>query len=287
MGLSKQLATAHGGQYADELRVACRLAREAGEIALRYHGEEITVDLKPGDEPVTVADHECSALIVKGLQLAFPEDVVISEEIQDDPRRLSAHRVWYVDPIDGTKSFIRGECGYCVMVGLAVDHVPMLGVLYQPNFDSLIFAAQDKGAWILREGECTGLHSSNSQEPVGARQLGAKSGPKADWQQVAKRFGLLEHQRVSSIGLKLCTIALGASDLYVSPYTQCHSWDTCAPQVILQEAGGQLSDMHGQPLCYNQEGTKHTRGLLGSNGSMHSKVTEKFSALFPYAGSHE
>lgn len=285
MGIPTDIVAEHGGRYAHELSVAAALAREAGALALRYHGKDITVQRKAGDEPVTVADHECSALIVAGLKRAFPDDIVISEEIKDDPRRVHASRVWYVDPIDGTKAFIRGESGYCVMIGLTLEHAPVVGLLYQPNFDSLVFAAHESGAWLLRHGECTPLVTSTLEQPEQARHLGAKTGSRADWDQVEKRLGLPEDHKVSSIGLKLCTIALGASDLYVNPYTHCSTWDTCAPQVVLQEAGGTLSDMHGLPLRYNDpETTKHSRGLIGSNGAMHRRVIETFSALFPDPG---
>ena len=86
-----------------EIDVASELAREGGLLALKYRNGDLAVEMKPGDEPVTVADKASSALIVKGLEKAFPEDVIISEENADDLRRLKAERVWYVDPIDGTK----------------------------------------------------------------------------------------------------------------------------------------------------------------------------------------
>jgi 3'(2'), 5'-bisphosphate nucleotidase len=285
MGIPADIVAEHGGRYAHELRVAAKLAREAGAVALRYHGKDITVQRKAGDEPVTVADHECSALIVAGLKRAFPDDIVISEEIKDDPRRVTASRVWYVDPIDGTKAFIRGESGYCVMIGLTLEHEPMVGLLYQPNYDSLVFAVHQGGAWLLRQGECTPLVASGFEQPKDARHLGAQTGRRADWEQIETRLGLPEAHKVFSIGLKLCTIALGATDLYVNPYTHCSTWDTCAPQVILQESGGTLTDMHGLALSYNDPvTTKHSRGLVGSNGSMHDTVIATFSALFPDPG---
>jgi 3'(2'), 5'-bisphosphate nucleotidase len=274
----------HAGSLAKEMRVAAQLAREAGEIALLYHGEDISVDLKIGDEPVTVADRECSAHVVKGLREAFPEDVVISEEVDDDERRLKARRVWYVDPIDGTKAFIRGESGYSVMIGLALEHQPVLGVICQPNYNTLVFAEKGHGAWVLRNSECQAIHTSDIEGPEDARHLGPRV-PPADWLLISDLLGPVSTERISSVGLKLCTIAVGASDLYVSPYTHCSSWDTCAPQVILEEAGGQISDMHGHPLRYDLAEMKHKTGVVASNGAMHAAVIQKFSGLFPHLGS--
>ncbi|HWN66557.1 MAG TPA: inositol monophosphatase family protein, partial [Haliangium sp.] len=117
-------ATTHS--MSRELQVAERLAREAGALVMGLRGPEIDVDMKAGNEPVTEADRSASRLILKGLAEAFPGDVHISEENADDLRRLDAERVWYVDPIDGTKDFIRGHEGFAVMIGLTVQHRPVL-----------------------------------------------------------------------------------------------------------------------------------------------------------------
>jgi 3'(2'), 5'-bisphosphate nucleotidase len=285
MGIPNDILSGRCGDFAEELRVAAKLAREAGAIAMRYHGEDISVDLKLDDEPVTVADHECSAHIVAGLRSAFPEDIVISEEVAVDTRRLNSERVWYVDPIDGTKDFIRGVNGYCVMIGLTIDSEPTVGTVYQPNSDALLFAAKDAGCWLHREGECRRLSTSDRDNPEDARYLRSKSRIPADWDRIENELGLARGETIASIGLRLCTIALGASDLYVNPYTKSSSWDTCAPQVILQEAGGTLSDMHGLPLRYDDPvSCKHRRGVVASNGHMHDRVIQKFSELYPDPG---
>ena len=114
-GISDPLS--YEGPFADELRIVADIVQRAGAIPLRYHRTNIAVERKEGDEPVTLADRECSDFLVEHITAAFPDDIVISEEAPDDLRRLDAKRVWYIDPIDGTKSFIAGGMGYCVMVG--------------------------------------------------------------------------------------------------------------------------------------------------------------------------
>ena len=121
MGLSRELDTAR------------RLALDAGRLAMSYLGTWIAVESKEGGEPVTRADREASELILAGLAEAFPGDVLISEEAPDDPARLTKGvRIWFVDPIDGTRDFIRGQSGFAVMIGLFAQGQPRLGVVYQP-----------------------------------------------------------------------------------------------------------------------------------------------------------
>ncbi len=271
----------NSGEYARELEVAGRLSRSAGGLAMGYRGGDLEIQLKPGDEPVTVADKKASDLIVGGLQAAFPNDVVISEENADDPQRLTAKRVWYVDPIDGTKDFIRGEDGFCVMIGLAVDHRPVVGIVYHPPTKDLYLAAPDSGAWMLPTGaNPIRLKVSTIAELASSRLVASKSHRDETIDRAKSALGISDEKNIGSIGLKLAIIAAGDRDLYLNPSSHCSSWDTCAPEAILIEAGGRLSDIHGEPLSYHAEGTKHLRGLMASNGHLHDASVAKVSPLF-------
>ena len=133
--------------YARELDVAARIAREASVLVRAYHGKQLDVQFKGGDEPVSEADHAASALLVARLREAFPDDVVLSEELPDTGERLGKPRVWMVDPIDGTRDFVRGENGFCVMVGLAVDGRPAVGAVGHPLTEHVYAGAVGAGAW--------------------------------------------------------------------------------------------------------------------------------------------
>ncbi len=141
------------GTYGRELTRALELARIAGTEVVRLRNGELTVEMKPGDEPVTVADRRASELIVEGLLAAFPADALISEELPSELATLAKHRVWLVDPIDGTKDFIRGGDGFAVMIGLSIDGVPAVGVVHQPTIDRTFFVTPDGGAHMLDKGE--------------------------------------------------------------------------------------------------------------------------------------
>ncbi len=267
-----------------EIEIACRLAREAGLLSLRYREGDLEVELKAGDEPVTVADRHASRIIVEGLTEAFPDDVVISEEKQDDLRRLDAERVWYIDPIDGTKDYIRGEEGFCVMIGLTVAHRPAAGVIYQPVGGRTYWGARGRGSWMEVPGaEPRRIHVSDVVNVEDIRFVASKSHRGGEIDQVKNALGIRNELNIGSVGLKLALIALGDRDLYVNPYPKCKTWDTCAPEALLSEAGGLMTDVHGQPLRYDQHENDRPQGMVATNGRIHDAVIEKLVDVFPRA----
>jgi len=267
--------------YHREIEVARRLAREAGILAMKYRDGELDVELKDGDEPVTVADHKSSEHIVRGLEAAFPDDVVISEETADDLRRLTARRVWYIDPIDGTKDFIRGNDGFSVMIGLTLEHRPVAGVVYAPTSDRM-FCGDSQRTWLEIAGQDDRtLTVSDVADPAGIRLVASKSHRSKKIDKVKSALGINNEFNIGSVGLKLSLIALGERDLYVNPSPHCKYWDTCAPEVLLEGAGGKLTDVHGDPLRYDLEDVGRPRGLIASNGKVHDAVLERMRPLFP------
>lgn len=264
-----------------EIEVAARLAREAGAIAMAVRDGDLGVEMKAGNEPVTVADKRASAHIVAGLTAGFAADVIISEENADDLRRLQASRVWYIDPIDGTRDFIRGEIGFCVMVGLAVDHRPAFGAVFHPPTGRMFLAAPGAGAWVLApDTEARELAVSEVDDLAACRLVVSKSHRSKVIDDVKGVLGISTETNLGSVGLKLAVIAAGERDLYVNPSSKCSMWDTCAPQAILEAAGGSITDVHGEPLRYDSEDIGHPRGLLASNGRLHAASVARLAPLF-------
>lgn len=273
--------------YERQVQVAKELAREAGKLAMRYRGGDLEVELKTGDEPVTVADHESSKLIVRGLSEAFPDDIIISEETADNLRRLTAERVWYIDPIDGTKDFIRGHDGFSVMIGLTADHRPVLGVVYQPVHDRMFWAAGGEAFFSAPGQEPRRLEVSRVSDTADIRLVASKSHRSQKLDEVKSALGIRDEFNIGSVGLKLALIALGERDLYINPSPRCKSWDTCAPEAILHGAGGKMTDVHGELLRYDTEDIWCRTGLVASNGAVHDAVIERLRPLFPKNASPE
>ena len=262
-----------------ELERAQELARIAGREVLRMQRGELEVEMKPGDEPVSVADRRASEIIVAGLQESFPTDKIISEELPPGPGTIDALRKWLVDPIDGTKDYIRGEDGYSVMIGLLVGGRPSVGVVYQPSLDRMFYATP-AGAFVHHEGQTRRLAVSAIASASQIRLVASKSHRSAELDKVKQSLGIDNELNVGSVGVKLCLIAMGVRDLYVNPAAKTKAWDTCAPEAILVQAGGRLSDLHGGPIEYTGE-LAHHRGLVASNGLVHDEVVAKLSPLFP------
>jgi 3'(2'), 5'-bisphosphate nucleotidase len=276
-----------GGVYGDELRVAVNLAREAGAAVLGFYGGPLHVEHKDEfDEPVTQADRTANALIVRGLREAFPEDGVLAEESVDTDRRLSRERVWMVDPIDGTKGFIAGTGDFAVQIGLAVGGRSVLGVLYAPSTDVLYWAARGGGAWVKRPvADAAGgsrterLRVSDVDEPERMRLAESRShrGPRMD--AVVRALGIREEVKSHSVGIKVGLIVERQCDLYIHLSGKTKQWDTCAPEAVLEEAGGRMTDLWGEPLGYNTPDVYNRNGILASNGPAHGAVVARMKKL--------
>ncbi|HTL32827.1 MAG TPA: inositol monophosphatase family protein [Kofleriaceae bacterium] len=273
------------GELGTELLAAIGLARAAGDLVLKYHrGDELGVELKAGDEPVTVADKLASELIVEGLGKRF-SDPIVSEELalaEGVLQSSQAGRLWLVDPIDGTKDFIRGSDGFSVMIGLLRAGRPVLGVVHQPAVDPphgrIFIATPDGGAHVVTSKGVAALRVSNVAAASEARLVASASHRGPDIDKVKSALGIDDEQNVGSVGVKLCLIALGLRDLYVNPAAKTKVWDTCAPEAILAGAGGRLSDLFGTPVDYTE--LRQRRGLVASNGHVHQEVVDKLGPLF-------
>lgn len=266
--------------FESELARAIELARFAGSEVLAMQRGELGVEMKPGNEPVTLADRHASELIVAGLAASFPDDPVISEELPPAAGALGAPRFWLVDPIDGTRDFIRGEDGYSVMIGLVCDGRPTVGVVYQPAIDRLFYGTPE-GARMTHQGQTTTLAVSHVTSAADVRLVASKSHRSTEIDRVKQQLGIADELNLGSVGVKLCVIAAALRDLYVNPAAKTKAWDTCAPEAILVPAGGRLSDLFGAPIDYTRE-LAHRRGLVASNGYVHDEVVAKLSPLFAH-----
>jgi 3'(2'), 5'-bisphosphate nucleotidase len=263
-----------------ELTLAHAIALEAATVVRGFHGPSARVDLKLQGEPVTEADHAANELIVRRLRAAFPDDAILSEELPDDGSRLHRSRVWMVDPIDGTRDFIRGDTGYAVMIGLCVDGRPRVGVVAQPSSGVTWGGAVGEAAWREGpDGARTPLHPSALSQPPGIRLVASKSHRTGDIDLFRQALGIGDELNIGGVGLKVALVAEGSRDLYVYPGGRTKKWDSCAPEAILTAAGGRLTDTFGAPLVYTDLDLYNAGGLVASNGPLHDLVLSTIALL--------
>lgn len=238
--------------------MAISLARNAGKAIMRTYGQSIEFTMKSPDQELTAADEEANSIITKGLQST--NHSIISEE--NDKRAITEEPVWVVDPLDGTKGFIKHTGDFCVMIGMLKKRKPVLGVVYVPVTGTLYYAKKGAGAWIEDENGKRQLQTSGEDALSRFRIVISKEHFKENDAAFAKKLGG-EFVKRGSIGIKLGEIAAGNADLYYN-FDGLSIWDICAPQAILEEAGGEVYDLQGNPLLYTCE--RFTAGIIATNG---------------------
>ena len=274
--------------YNRELSIAIELAREAGAAILDLYEGPLNIEQKADAddrEPVTQADKLANELIVQRLQSEFPQDGILAEESIDTSRRLSKQRVWMIDPLDGTTGFIEGNGDFAVQIGLTENGQCVLGVVYQPLTGVLYRAVGGGGTWIERPGfEPERAHVSNHEEISTMKLAASRSHRSPRMDQVVRAFGLKEEVRRGSVGIKIGLLVEQQCDLYVHLSPRTKQWDTCAPEIILREAGGSISDLFGRPLSYNKAEVQNSNGVVASNGVAHQSIIESLRPLLRQFG---
>lgn len=262
----------------NELRVASQAAREAGAAILPWYGAAIA-RMKPGNTPVTEADFAANEIVLRALAAAFPADGILSEESVDTTERLHAERVWIVDPLDGTREFLNKTGDFAVMIGLAVAGRAVLGVIYQPVTDSLYTAVAGRGAWVERDGRKERL-SCRPVDPAAIRLVGSRSRPEPLVEEVRGELGITDVVPIGSVAMKCVSIAEGKRDLYLHPVNFLGEWDTCAPEVLVREAGGHVSDCRGAGLRYNKPQPGQPDGILATGITPDSGLVARIAAMY-------
>ncbi|PYS74062.1 MAG: 3'(2'),5'-bisphosphate nucleotidase CysQ [Acidobacteria bacterium] len=277
-------------KYDYELRVGVELAREAGGAILEHYEGPLDIEQKSYDddvEPVTQADKIANELIVTRLAREFPDDGILAEESIDTQRRLNKSRVWMVDPLDGTSGFIAGNGDFAVQIGLVENGECVVGIVYQPLTGVLYHAVLGSGSWVeSRESGLEQVHVSEKQTLGSMRLAASRSHRSPRMNKVVSRLGFKEEIQRGSVGIKIGLLVERQCDVYIHLSPRTKQWDTCAPQLILTEAGGRLTDLFGEPLNYNVPEVQNRNGLVASNGASHDLIIDTLAPLLVEFGRH-
>lgn len=269
-------------QFSHEIKVAQGLAREAGKIIMEVYSTEFSVTMKGVGDPVTEADKKANAFIVERLLKEFPRDGVIAEESPGENHDAPSGRTWYVDPLDGTKEFIKKNGEFSVMIGLSIQGCSCLGVVYRPDQDLLYSGIVNQGAWVEDRGQKNTLSVVKPMGKNGLRLAVSRSHRHKHMDEIERRVGIKEIIPSGSVGLKVGLITRGLADIYIEPGPFTSLWDSCAPEALIRGAGGKFTDLLGAPLFYGTEEMKNKKGLVASMGEVHDHIIQAISPLISH-----
>ena len=240
------------------LEFATQAAYEAGRLTLGYFGTEAArPDFKTDDTPVTVADREAEKLIRERIEARYPKDAVLGEEFGETEGSNSTHR-WILDPIDGTKSFVRSVPLYGVLIGLEIEGVCEVGAAYFPALDEMVCAATGEGCFL--NGRRAHVSTRSLAQGIACYTDAASFGEygrAAAWKRLLANA---ESTRGWSDAYGHALVATGRAELMLDPIM--NPWD-CGPfPPILREAGGFFGDWSGNETIYANEAMSTTQTLL-------------------------
>jgi myo-inositol-1(or 4)-monophosphatase len=242
-------------------------AQEAAALAFASWRDGAVPDAKVWEKShnnfVSEIDMAVDALLTTRLQAILPEAAWLSEETLDDPKRLDARLLWLVDPIDGTRDYVRGRSGWCVSVALVADGIPIFAVMAAPAEDKIWVAARGEGVTCNNAPLSGSTRSDFNGSRVPADEL-----PRLD-------ADLVTVTKPNSIAMRMTMVACDRADL-VATLRWGNEWDIAAAHLVAQEAGAVVTDALGGPILYNKRKPLDF-GLICCSPGIHDAVVERLS----------
>ena len=250
--------------FKKELEAMLKLAKDAQDIALNYyHQAHLDVEIKDDHSPVTKADKAVDKFLKEHLSKLFPTYAFLTEESQDDLKGLENDYVFIIDPIDGTKDFIARDDEFTINIALAFKHEPVVGVIVIPAKNEIYYAMKDYGSYhIDKEGKVERIYSNKNKKDHLICLTSVFHTNEEEKKLIEKYSSLIKEVKPCGSSIKMCLIASGLADVSFRISSNTKEWDTCAGQVILEEAGGALLNKDKKRLLYNREDVYNRGGYL-------------------------
>jgi myo-inositol-1(or 4)-monophosphatase len=271
MTVLKPTSRAHLPTLEEDYALLKQAVEAAGALALASFRTELKVTRKPDGTEVSEADLAVDALLKRELLGPRPDYGWLSEETPDDAKRLALRRVWMVDPIDGTNAFLRHVPEWTVSAALVEDGVPVIGIVFNPAKGEFFHAIRGHGAF-LNEAP---IHVSDKSTLEGARLIASgglfkKPIWKEPWPEVQSSW-------VNSVAYRLALVAVGRADATISLSAKSE-WDLAAATLLVEEAGGAITDHRGEALRYNRVVPRYL-SLVASPPELHARLIERTSRI--------
>jgi len=238
-------------------KFAISLARKAGEIMLRHFSPDIAVELKSDCSPVTLADVAVNEMVVSEIKKAYPSHGILSEELPEV--KGEGKLVWVCDPIDGTLPYSLGIPVSTFSLALVRDGEPVVAVVYDPFLDRMHNATEGKGAWLNKERRL----QVSTRELRGS--LVAVRKPDSAFDALREKYSVRNMMLYSYV---YGAMLVASGKCTATTFTQKNAWDVAAAKLIIEEAGGQTSDLDGNQQRYDRS----VNGFVGTNGVSHDEL---------------
>jgi 3'(2'), 5'-bisphosphate nucleotidase len=260
-----------------ELEAALTAAGEAGRVILTAYADfEAIPDARA--DVTTEADRQAQETILTHLHRTFPDDALCAEEATPTLAAgpTTGDRLWVVDPIDGTRGFAKKNGEFSVMIAFLERSCPVVGVVLEPAKGRLTYAVRDGGCWRRDGGAGPAPCRVSTVADLAAATLtqSRSRNPGAPTRPV-RLLGPARVTETYSAGIKLALVARGEADLYANSYDAFHDWDVCAGHLLVDEAGGCVTGLSGQPIRYATPGAWQREGLLASNDVLHAAALRR------------
>lgn len=262
------------------LNAARTAALAAGALLKPEAGRVHPAEAKGDGSPVTVLDLEADRIIQALLRRAFPSIAIVSEESSTHEGAM-ADRFWLIDPLDGTRDFAAGSAEFAVHIALVIDGRPVVSVVHQPASGALFEAIAGIGAFRSDRGRGIRLAVSNLA-PLDQLRIGvSRRSPGERLTRLLQESPLGGRSVPQGASLKLTAVAAGELDGTLCLHDREKVWDSCAPGLIITEAGGRISDVDGRPMLYGGPDPVHHRGIVTSNGRCHEELCALAARYWP------
>jgi 3'(2'), 5'-bisphosphate nucleotidase len=264
-----------------EWKAALEAARQAGQVILDAYRKFQAIPDAPIDIS-TEADRQGQEIILSYLKRMFPGDALCAEEQTQALAGVPSvgPRLWVVDPIDGTRGFARKNGEFSVMIAFVENGQLAVGVVLEPAKGRCTHAVRGGGCWRHDDGsEPAACRVSTTKDLAATAMVQSHSRNPSVPSRMAQAIQPARVVQTYSAGVKLALVARGEVDLYVNDYTQFHDWDIAAGHLLVTEAGGTVTGLHGEELRYGLPEAWQRSGLLGSNGQVHAQALQRLEGV--------
>lgn len=264
-----------------QLELLCSIACEAGDAIRDIYAGGFRVEYKSPGDPVTEADKAANELICRRLYAEFPDAAVVAEESPEEAYvdYRQHERVFFVDPLDGTREFVARNGQFVVMIGLLVGDVVQLGVVHAPATGITWYGGAGLGAFRRDpDGTRRAITVGDVHEPQAASLTVSRSRRSPHLNEALRAISPRVITPMGSAGLKGAQVAEAGADAYLAVGASGKHWDACAMDALVQAAGGRVSDVRGHALDYRAPGMELEHGLLVANPALHAALLARLSS---------